>query len=247
MSDQPVTPAGTPPQPTTTPMGAGGSGWTAGRVVGVSFASIGALIGIALLLGGLALVGAHAFARDDDGYYTADSEHLQSAGFAIATDDLDLSGGPAGWTPGDVLGTVRVRAENTRAGAVFVGIARTADVDRYLSGVGHSQLTDFADGDPTYDVQPGRAPASRPGGQDFWVSQATGGGEQTVSWDVESGNWSVVAMNADAARGVSVDADAGVKIGWLLWLGIGLAVLGALIVAGCVVIIVRTGRRAAES
>jgi hypothetical protein len=214
--------------------------------LGVVFSSIAGLVGVGLLLGGLGLVAVHAFARDDDGYYTSDREHLQSPGFAIATDDLDLDFGAGGWTPGDVFGTVRVRAESSNGDPVFVGIAPTSDVDRYLSGVGHSQVTDFAGGDPRYDVQPGRAPRSRPDAQDFWVSQAAGGGEQIVSWDVESGNWSAVAMNADAARGVSVDADAGVKVGWLVWLGIGLAVFGALMAATGVILVLRIGRRATQ-
>jgi hypothetical protein len=246
MQEQPATgPAGPAPPPAAEERPSG-SRWTAGRVIGMVFSSIGALLGIALLLGGLALVGAHAFARDDDGYYTSDREHLQSAAFAIATDDLDLDFGAGGWTPGDLLGTVRVRAEGAGGDPIFLGIAPTSDVDRYLSGVGHSELTDFAHGDPTYDVQPGRAPQGRPGAQNFWVSQTQGGGDQTVSWDVESGNWSVVVMNADAARGVSVDADAGVKIGWLLWVGIGLAIVGALLTAGCVILVLRIGRSATQ-
>jgi hypothetical protein len=42
-------------------------------VLAVVFGSLGALIGLALLLAGLALVLAQAFARDDDGYYTSDT------------------------------------------------------------------------------------------------------------------------------------------------------------------------------
>jgi hypothetical protein len=246
MREQPATGPGAGGPPHGAEERPSGSGWTAGRVVGMVFSSIGALVGLALLLGGLALVGAHAFARDDDGYYTADREHLHSAAFAIATDDLDLDFGAGGWTPGDVLGTVRVRAESAGGDPIFLGIAPTSDVDRYLSGVGHSQLTDFAHGDPTYDVQPGRAPQGRPAAQHFWVAKTEGGGDQTVSWDVESGNWSAVVMNADGARGVSVDADAGVKIGWLLWVGLGLAIVGALLTAACVILVLRIGRSATQ-
>jgi hypothetical protein len=36
-------------------------------------------------------------------------------------------------------------------------------------------------------------------------------------------------MNADASRGVAVDAEAGVRIGWLLWAGLDLALVGLLI------------------
>ena len=43
------------------------SNWTASRVIGMVFASIGGLIGLALLVGGIAVLVAYAFDRDDDG------------------------------------------------------------------------------------------------------------------------------------------------------------------------------------
>jgi hypothetical protein len=54
------------------------SKWSVGRVVGMVFASLGGLIGLALLLGGIAVIAAYAFGRDDDGYLTSDREHLES-------------------------------------------------------------------------------------------------------------------------------------------------------------------------
>jgi hypothetical protein len=54
------------------------------------FASIGGLIGLALLLGGIAMLAAYAFGRDDDGYFTSDREQLRSATYAITTEDIDL-------------------------------------------------------------------------------------------------------------------------------------------------------------
>ena len=51
-------------------------------------------------------------------------------------------------------------------------------------------------------------------------------------------------MNADAARGVSVDANAGVKIDWVIWVGIGLAIIGLVLLAGGITLIVTIARRA---
>jgi uncharacterized membrane protein len=223
-----------------------GSNWTGGRVVALVFASIAGLIGIVLLLGGLALIAAHAFVRDDDGYYTTGNEQLQSDTYAISTDRIDLGADPAGWAPDDLLGTVRVRAESTGGEAIFVGIARDSDVNRYLGGVAHAELTDFTDDEPRYDTHPGRAPPGRPSAQGFWAVESEGSGEQQVSWDVESGVWSVVVMNADAARGIAVDADVGAKIDWLIWAGVILAVIGLLLTATAVILIVAISRRASR-
>lgn len=223
------------------------SNWTGGRVVGIVFSSIAALIGIVMLLGGLALIAAHGFARDDDGYYTTDTERLSSDTYAISTDEIDLGADPGGPAPEDLLGTLRVRAEATGGDSIFLGIARTSDVGRYLVGVRHAELTDFGDGKGArYDVQPGGSPRRPPRAERFWVAQSEGTGQQRVDWEVETGVWTVAVMNADASRGISVDASVGVEISWLIWVGIGLAVVGLVLTATGAVLIAVIGRRASR-
>ena len=53
-------------------------------------------------------------------------------------------------------------------------------------------------------------------------------------------------MNADAARGIDVEADAGVKLGWVIWAGLGMFVVGLLMSAGAIVVILLIGRRASR-
>src|SRR4051812_48608754 len=79
------------------------SNWTAGRVIGMVFASIGALIGLALLVGGIAVLAAYAFGRDDDGYFNTDRKQLDSATYAITTRDIDLGTDELDWAPDKVL------------------------------------------------------------------------------------------------------------------------------------------------
>jgi hypothetical protein len=227
------------PPPATRPS----SGWTGGRVVGVVFSSMAALIGAAFLIGGVVLIGAYAFARDDDGYLTTSTKHLQRDAYAITTGNVDLGGDPVGWAPSDVLGTIRLTVDGGSRRPVFLGIGPTAGVKTYLRGVGQAELTDF-DGTPRYDVRGGRAPATPPGALPFWVAETHGTGQQRLNWDSRAGNWSVVVMNADAARGVSVDADVGVKLDWLIWVGIGSAVVGLAVLAGGIALIVMLARRA---
>jgi hypothetical protein len=50
-------------------------------------------------------------------------------------------------------------------------------------------------------------------------------------------------MNADASRGVTVEAEAGAKISWLIWVGIPLALVGLAIAGGSAFGLVRVLRR----
>ena len=222
-----------------------GSNWTASRVIGMVFASIGGLIGLALLAGGIAVMAAYAFGRDDDGYFNSDRQRLESATYAITTEDIDLGADEVDWAPDGILGNVRVQVDAVKP--VFVGIGPDSDVDRFLGDVAHDQLIDFDGDDPEFDLHEGRAPRTPPREQDFWVAESEGSGEQALTWDAEFGRWTAVVMNANAARGVDVEADVGVKLGWAIWAGLGMFVVGLVMTAGAVVVILLIGRRASST
>jgi hypothetical protein len=215
---------------------------SAGRVIGTIFAGIGGLIGLALLAGGILVLAAYAFGRDDDGYFKSDRQQLDSATYAIVTEDIDLGVDEVDWAPDKLLGEVRVQFDGERP--VFVGIGPEEDVDRYLGDVARDELVGFEGDDPELDPREGGAPQSPPGEQEFWVAESEGSGEQTLTWDAEFGRWTAVVMNADATRGVDVEADVGVKLDWAIWPGLGALVLGLLMTVGAVVVIVLMGRRA---
>lgn len=221
------------------------SGWSAGHVIGMILASIGGVIGLALLVGGLAIIGLQAFARDDDGFFTSGSDQFESATYAITTEQIDLGSDEAEWVPRGVLGDVRLRVDGGRR-AVFVGIGPDDDVRRYLAGVAHDQLVDIDDGEPEFLRYAGREAPAPPAAQDFWVARSQGRGDQSLTWDVEFGRWTAVVMNADAARGINVEADVGVKLGWVIWVGVGLLVVGLALSASAAVVIVIIGRHAAS-
>ena len=165
-----------------------------------------------------------------------------SATYAITTEDIDLGADEADWAPDKILGNIRVQVEGDRP--VFVGIGSDDDVDRYLGNVAHDELIDFHGDDAELDLHEGRAPRTPPGKQSFWVAQSEGPGEQALTWDAEFGRWTAVVMNADASRGIDVKADAGVKLGWAIWAGLGMFVVGLLMTVGAVVVILLIGRRA---
>ena len=126
----------------------------------------------------------------------------------------------------------------------FIGIGPTDDVERYLQGVAHSVVRDVQD-DPfnvDYRVLPGDTTPEPPGDQTFWVGTVAGPGEQTLTWDLGAGNYTVVLMNADASQGVDAQLSAGVKVDAVLPIMIGMLVIGLLLGASAVVLIVLSTR-----
>ena len=225
--------------------------WSAGRVVLVVLGSFLALLGAALLAAGGTLLWAERTNRDDDGFLTTPTERFERDSYAIVSDNVDFFEAETGsdWIISEnVLGDVRLRAENVSEGSVFFGIGPTADVEDYLAGVEHDEVTDL-DFDPfsaEYRRHAGGEPPGPPTEQTFWVASASGSGTQTAVWEPESGDWTLVAMNADGSRGVAAELSLGAEADVLLWVAIGLLVAGALLLAGGVTMVV-LGARAATS
>ncbi len=189
--------------------------------------------------------------RDGSGFFHTDPERFSVGTFAITSEDIDLGTGtrPSDWGVdlGDLL-KVRLRAESPERGVdVFVGIARTSAVDRYLRGVAHDVVDDVHT-DPfnvDYRTVAGSDEPGAPADEDFWVASSSGPGRRTVVWEPKSGNYTVVVMNADASRGVSADVSVGVQVKDLWAIIGGLLGLGAILLAAGVALIVVTGHRAA--
>jgi hypothetical protein len=94
-----------------------------------------------------------------------------------------------------------------------------------------------------YDRRGGDSTPAPPGEQDFWFEAVEGPGTQVLEWDVVEGSWTVVVMNADAARGVDVDATVGARVGFVLPLAIGLLVGGVVLLLAGGGLIFAGGRR----
>jgi hypothetical protein len=208
---------------------------------GVLAALAGLVAVLFLAAGGAAL---YADGQKDDGWLTTDDARFSTDTRALATEnlDMDLKGLDAG-----LAGQARLQVTSAAGGAVFVGIAPTKDVERYLGGTEHALLTDV-DTSPfqatTETVAGDRTPAD-PTAQDIWSASTSGTGTQTLEWDVEDGDWSAVVMNADGSSGVDVRASAGVNASFLQPLGLGLlggALVLSLLAAGLVAWAVRTDR-----
>jgi hypothetical protein len=209
------------------------------RLVG---AAVAGLLAVSLLAAGGALLWGDA-QKDDDGYFTTAREPFAAGGYALATDDLDIDLDGAGWLL--ERGRIRVTVEPRTGKPAFVGIARTRDVSRYLDGVPHRSLVDVEVSPfrATYRDDGGDRRPALPADQRFWAASASGSGTQSLTWDVEDGDWSVVVMNEDASRGVDARISAGAKVSFLAtagWIAIG---GGLLLLAGAVALLVRARDR----
>lgn len=190
-----------------------------------------ALIGAVLALIGSGAVGLQLISGDEDGYLTETAD-LETDSYALTTGKLDLDAVAA--IPDDLLGTVRIEMTPDDDRPLFVGIASAADVDRYLRGVRHAEVTEISDGAGSYVLMPGGGKPANPARQDIWAASSHGDGEQTVTWRPEEGEWKVVAMSADGSRGVAVHVEAGAKLGWLIWTGVGFLLAGLALAAAAV-------------
>jgi hypothetical protein len=218
IQDEQAQPAAPPPQ-------------RSGSTVAIVLGAIGLAIGVALLVG--AALGLSALGhRDGDGFYTTGRERLATPTRALATDNLDVDADAPSWLFDDVLATVRIGATSARP--VFVGIGPTDAVNRYLAGARHARISDV-EVDPfrvTSHVTGSTGSLAPPAAQGFWRAKASGPGTRTLTWGVESGNWSAVVMNADGSPGVVAQTAVGAKVPALKWIAIGALIAGVLFAVG---------------
>ena len=229
--------------------GGGGLHWGAGRVVTVVVAALLFLFAGGLIAGGTTLAVSDNTLRNDQGFLMSPTQTLSTGGYAIDSEPFTIDTGVSGdYVPQSLLGDVSVRADGG-AQDVFIGVASTSDAARYLSGVEHTTLVDFNDVDgnlePVYRDSSGSAPKALPGDTDIWVASASGTGRQELSWAPESGDWTVVVMNADGSANVSAGMSVGAEVPVLRGITIGMLVVGGillLISIGMVVLALTVGR-----
>jgi hypothetical protein len=215
-----------------------------GRLAAVIAGGVAVALAVLLLAAGGLLLWADG-QKDTDGYLSSDTGRFATPTVALATENLDVDVDGAGPLTGSKgLGKVRLRAESRDGKRVFVGIARSADVQRYLHGRAHATITDVETSPlrGTTRTEPGAPVIAAPDLQRFWAASSYGAGQRELRWKVQDGDWSVVVMNADGAPGVDADVSAGADLplltalGWSVLGGGGLLLLtgGGLIAFGLV-------------
>jgi len=221
-----------------------------GRIIVAGVGTLASLTAAAVLAAGGFLLFLDQTQRDSAGFLQTSTERFETPTYALTSESIDIHiGGPDWLDPADLFGEIRIRAASAEPGQeIFVGIGRADDVDAYLDGVGHDEVrdVDVAPFSAGYTTRPGGPPAAPPTDEDLWVASVAGPGTQSLVWDVEEGEWSVVVMNADALEGVQADVSIGAELPILLWLWIGVLVLGgALLAVGVFLVVLGLRRRPA--
>jgi hypothetical protein len=199
-----------------------------------------ALCSLGLITAGGYLLSA---ATSNQGWLALGQGSYQTDSYAVASDPHDWS------TTTYALGAVdkvRIRVTPSQATTpVFVGLARPADLERYLGGVQYVTAHGGPGSRVSYTQHPGQAPARPPAHALAWRVQATGTGPQTLEFDAhqQPGDQVAVVMNADGSGSVSGRAESAVTQPSLAWVASGLLATAVALGVGAALLIIRPIRR----
>jgi len=212
--------------------------WRGRRVVLLIVGCALCLFAVTCLAGGGWALWKDRVDRDGSGYVSLGTSDLRTETYAIVG---DLRGDGPAWLYGsNVIGDARVRATSSSTVPLFIGIARKADVSRYLAGAGYATINNFEV--TSHTTHSGGPPSNPPEREAIWAVSTQSTGAQTLLWTPRDGDWSIVFMNADAGGGVSVHGDASAKLPPLPWVAGGLLLLAAASGVAGTWIVVRTIR-----
>ena len=203
------------------------------RIVFFVLAALSFLVGLILLIPGIVI----AALFGPDGTASASPVSLQTPTAALVTPSTQVS------TGGLQAGSVRFDITAQSDTPIFIGVAPTADLDRYLGSVPVDELTNVRISNGfSYDVTrrgsgpPAALPA--PTSQAFWVAKASGTGTQSIRWNGSSGSYEIVLMNADGSPGVSSQVGAGLHLAFMWPLALGMIVAGSVLLLLAVLFLV---------
>src|SRR5690348_2894686 len=212
-----------------------GSGWTTSRIIALAAGSVLFLISLAFIAGG----GTLAWADQEQlrsGYVTTTTTTYSTGGYALVSDPIKPYG-TWGWLS-LFVDRARIRISSPdRSRPLFLGIAATGDVERYLGEV--SYTTVGARGGHDVTDHPGTGVPAAPATALRWAAKTQGTGTLSLTWEGQYGHWMVVVMNQDASPGLAIRADAGISALALPWLAGELLAAGLLtgVAAGVLIVV----------
>jgi hypothetical protein len=195
---------------------------------------------ILLIIGGGIILAFDTGFKDDQGYYSTGSIPIESKSSAIITYPTDFQDEPDLYWEDQIPFSIKVEASNTSDKPIFIGIAHETDIMEYLKDVSYDKFEGFSSHPYTVHLNQieGFNLPSNPETQTFWIASVSGIGTQSLNWDVRTGNYSLILMNADGSAPIDARVALGIKMPAVFRvIGIGLLSGGSiLLIAGGIMI-----------
>jgi hypothetical protein len=176
------------------------------KSIGIVIGALLAMTGLIVGAGGVAVLGTIG----TDGKVATGDQSFDTSGAALVTSAADLR---RPTEVSDIVGDPRIQLSVQSDKPAFVGVARAADVDRYLKNASVDEVTDF-EVDPftmKHNPRAGFKQLAPPAKQSFWIASSSGT-HPSLDWKAGSDEYRMVVMNADGSRGVQTHGDASVTI-----------------------------------
>jgi hypothetical protein len=215
---------------------------SAGRIVLLIFGIFFILASLVAVAAGGGVIWAGQYHKDSEGFHATSPMEIRSMTYAVTSDTIEIDRGASealNWLGMDKIKAVAENDDPDRP--VFLGIADSRDVNAYLSGVKHDEITSLEVFNSSFDlkIQPGITPPEAPGLQDFWLEESEGAGGQEIVFDLEEGEYTIVAMNSDASEGIELEAVFGIKSsGIVVLIGVVFLVIAVILLAGGIIMVV---------
>ena len=196
------------------------------RVIKLLLGIVSVAVGLGFIAGGAVAI--QGFGTD--GEVDLSSPTLEASKDARAL-VMDVANVDAGFPGSDQLGETTIGVQSKNFSSMFIGLASTANVDEYLSGVPYDVIRYENSRWETTSV-PGTGEPSPPLDETFWTRRSTGTSPTVEFRKAPGPSTTFVVMNADTKPGIAT----AVRIGYRSSLIFPLAL--AAIVVGLVLIII---------
>ena len=140
--------------------------------------------------------------KDSDGYLSTDTHRFEAGTRALATENLDVDLGDADWVARRMT-SARPEYRSSRATTSrcsWASLARpTSRTTCRAFRTRRSRTSTPSPFDADYEDHAGDRRPVAPADSHIWAASEHGSGKQTLNWDIEDGDYSVVVMNADGS------------------------------------------------
>jgi hypothetical protein len=220
---------------------------SAGRIVLLVFGILFVLAAFGLLVSGGILMAVDSAFKDNEGYFTTSFQPVDAGSSMIVSEQAKIRMASKWKVYQESPVSIKIEAYNDDSNKpIFIGIARESEMSNYLKDRSYDEITgfDFENSEIELRHHTGTDGSSTPADRNTWVASASGKGEQSLTWDLASGDYNLVIMNADGSSPIKAHVSFGARVAGIIHaVGIGLIIGGAvaLIIGGVMIFFAAKG------